>query len=90
MQKSFPDKHGHFGIFGGKYVPETLMAPLQELERAYLSIKKDPLFRSELRSYLKDYVGRPTPLYFAERLTQKLKGSKDLPEAGRSDPHGRS
>ena len=73
MQKSFPDKRGHFGIFGGKYVPETLMAPLQELERAYLSIKKDPRFQSELRSHLKDYVGRPTPLYFAERLTEELR-----------------
>ena len=76
MQKSFPDKHGHFGIFGGKYVPETLMVPLKELERAYLSIRRDPLFRSELRSRLKDYVGRPTPLYFAERLTEELKGAR--------------
>ena len=76
MQKPFPDRHGHFGIFGGKYVPETLMAPLQELERAYLSIKRDPLFQSELRSHLKDYVGRPTPLYFAKRLTEELKGAR--------------
>jgi tryptophan synthase beta chain len=76
MQKNLPDKRGHFGIFGGKFVPETLMAPLQELETAYLSIKKDPLFRSELTSYLKDYVGRPTPLYFAERLTEELKGAR--------------
>jgi tryptophan synthase beta chain len=76
MQKPFPDRHGHFGIFGGKYVPETLMAPLQELERAYLSIKRDPLFQSELRSHLKDYVGRPTPLYFAQRLTEALKGAR--------------
>jgi len=76
MQKSFPDKQGHFGIFGGKYVPETLMAPLKDLERAYLSVRKDPLFQSEWRSRLKDYVGRPTPLYFAERLTEELKGAK--------------
>jgi tryptophan synthase beta chain len=76
MQKNLPDKRGHFGIFGGKYVPETLMAPLQELERAYLSIKKDPLFQSELSAHLKDYVGRPTPLYFAERLTEELKGAR--------------
>jgi tryptophan synthase beta chain len=76
MQKSFPDKQGHFGIFGGKYVPETLMAPLQELEAAYLSIRKDPRFQSELTSYLKDYVGRPTPLYFTQRLTEELKGAK--------------
>jgi tryptophan synthase beta chain len=76
MQKNLPDKRGHFGIFGGKYVPETLMAPLQELERAYLSIKKDPLFQSELSAHLKDYVGRPTPLYFAKRLTEELKGAR--------------
>jgi tryptophan synthase beta chain len=76
MQESFPDNQGHFGVFGGKYVPETLMAPLQELEAAYLSIRKDPDFQSELRSHLKDYVGRPTPLYFAERLTEELKGAK--------------
>jgi tryptophan synthase beta chain len=71
-----PDKRGHFGIFGGRYVPETLMAPLKELERAYVSIKKDPLFQSELRSHLKDYAGRPTPLYFAQRLTEELKGAR--------------
>ena len=76
MQKPFPDKHGHFGIFGGKYVPETLMAPLQELETVYLSIRKDPRFQSELRSHLKDYVGRPTPLYFAKTLTEELKGAR--------------
>ena len=76
MQKNLPDKRGHFGIFGGKFVPETLMAPLQELERAYLSIKKDPLFQNELSAHLKDYVGRPTPLYFAKRLTEELKGAR--------------
>jgi tryptophan synthase beta chain len=71
-----PDRRGHFGIFGGQYVPEILMIPLQELETAYLSIKKDPLFQSEWRSHLKDYVGRPTPLYFAKRLTEELKGAR--------------
>ena len=71
-----PDKSGHFGIFGGKYVPETLMAPLEELERAYLSSKRDPLFQKELNAHLKDYVGRPTPLYFAMKLTEELKGPK--------------
>jgi tryptophan synthase beta chain len=71
-----PDRRGHFGIFGGKYVPETLMAPLQELENAYLSIRKDPLFQRELKTYLKDYVGRPTPLYYAERLSAELNGAK--------------
>lgn len=76
MEKHFPDKGGHFGILGGKYVPETLMAPLIQLERAYHSVRKDPSFQKELNSYLKDYAGRPTPLYFAKRLTEKLKGAK--------------
>ena len=71
-----PDKAGHFGVFGGRYVPETLMAPLKELERAYLSMKKDPLFQKELKEHLKHYVGRPTPLYFAKGLTGKLGGAK--------------
>jgi len=71
-----PDKAGHFGAFGGRYVPETLMAPLKELERAYLSMKKDPLFQKELKEHLKHYVGRPTPLYFAKGLTGKLGGAK--------------
>ncbi len=71
-----PDRRGHFGIFGGKYVPETLMGPLQELETAYLSVRRDPRFQSEWRSHLKDYVGRPTPLYFAQRLTEELKGAR--------------
>lgn len=71
-----PDKKGHFGIFGGMYVPETLMAPLEELERAYFSTKKDPLFKNELNSYLRSYAGRPTPLYFAKRLTEEFKGPR--------------
>jgi tryptophan synthase beta chain len=71
-----PDKKGHFGDFGGKYVPETLMAPLEELEKAYQSIRKDPLFHKELNGLLRDYVGRPTPLYFASRLTEQLRGPK--------------
>jgi len=70
------DRRGHFGIFGGKYVPETLMAPLEELERVYLSSKGDPFFQRELRGHLKDYVGRPTPLYLAKRLTAELRGPK--------------
>jgi tryptophan synthase beta chain len=76
MQKFFPDRRGHFGIFGGKYVPETLMTPLKELEEAYFSSKKDILFQKELRSHLRDYAGRPTPLYFAKRLTEELRGAK--------------
>jgi tryptophan synthase beta chain len=71
-----PDKRGHFGIFGGRYVPETLMAPLEELERIYLSIRKDSFFKKELNSYLGSYAGRPTPLYFAQRLTDELKGPR--------------
>jgi tryptophan synthase beta chain len=71
-----PDKKGYFGIFGGKFVPETLMNPLKELEKAYHSLKKDLLFRKELDSLLKDYAGRPTALYFARRLTEELKGPK--------------
>jgi tryptophan synthase beta chain len=71
-----PDKNGHFGIFGGRYVPETLMAPLEELERTYFSIKKDPQFQKELNGHLKNYAGRPTPLYFAKRLTEELRGAK--------------
>ena len=76
MQRTLPDRSGHFGIFGGRYVPEILMAPLIELERGYHSIKKDRLFQKELNSYLRDYAGRPTPLYFAKRLTEELKGCK--------------
>ena len=71
-----PDKKGYFGIFGGRFVPETLMAPVKELEMAYHSVKKDPHFQKELNSYLKDYAGRPTPLYFAKRLTEELKGAR--------------
>ena len=76
MQKIFPDREGHFGILGGKYAPETLMAPLIQLEKAYRTVRKDASFRKELNFYLKDYAGRPTPLYFAKRLTEKLRGAK--------------
>jgi tryptophan synthase beta chain len=71
-----PDKRGHFGPFGGKFVPETLMAPLEELERAYLSTKKDREFQAELKFFLKEYAGRPTPLYFARNLTEEFKGAR--------------
>jgi len=71
-----PDKKGHFGVFGGKYVPETLMAALDELENEYGTAKKDAKFRKELDYYLSDFAGRPSPLYFAQRLTDKLKGPK--------------
>jgi tryptophan synthase beta chain len=71
-----PDESGHFGIYGGKYVPEVLMAALAELEEAYLNAKKDRSFQKELRYYLRQYAGRPTPLYLAERFTANLKGGK--------------
>jgi tryptophan synthase beta chain len=71
-----PDKRGRFGPFGGRYVPETLMPALLELEKAYLAVRDDTAFQSELADYLKQYVGRPTPLYFAKRFTKTLGGAK--------------
>ena len=71
-----PDKRGRFGIYGGKYVPETLMPLLAELEEAYKEAKKDKSFKKEFQYYLKHYVGRPSPLYFAKRLTEHLGGAK--------------
>ncbi len=71
-----PDSKGHFGQFGGMFVPETLMTPLQDLAKAYEDAKADPAFQAELDDLLKNYVGRPTPLYYAERWTEKLGGAK--------------
>ena len=76
LSPAVPDSTGHFGHFGGMFVPETLMAPLQELATAYDQAKNDPAFHAELDALLHDYVGRPTPLYFAERWTEKLGGAK--------------
>ncbi|MEM0445022.1 MAG: tryptophan synthase subunit beta [Nitrososphaerota archaeon] len=73
---NLPDESGRFGVFGGRYVPETLVEALAELEEAYNRLKADQIFQGELNSLLKDYAGRPTPLYFAERLTEKLGGAK--------------
>jgi tryptophan synthase beta chain len=73
---NLPDAQGHFGPYGGRYVPETLMHPLQELEAEYFRAQHDPEFQRELSYYLKEFVGRPTPLYFAERLTKELGGAK--------------
>jgi tryptophan synthase beta chain len=67
---------GRFGAYGGRYVPETLMAALEELEQAYAEAQADPIFQTELASLLKDFAGRPTPLYFAKRLTESLGGAK--------------
>ncbi|HLF86853.1 MAG TPA: tryptophan synthase subunit beta [Nitrospiria bacterium] len=71
-----PDRRGHFGIYGGKFVPETLIPALAELESNYLEAKRDRGFQRELEYYLKEYVGRPTPLYLAERLTKRLGGAR--------------
>jgi len=73
---SLPDAQGHFGPYGGKFVPETLFSALEELEGEYKNARKDPEFRRELASLLADFCGRATPLYFAERLTQHLGGAK--------------
>lgn len=71
-----PDEGGHFGAYGGRFVPETLVAALDELTAEYRSAKTDPEFQAELDRLLREYVGRPTPLYFAERWTEKLGGAK--------------
>jgi tryptophan synthase beta chain len=73
-----PDSRGKFGKFGGRYVPETLMSALAELEAGYANVMNDPAFHSELDLLLKDYVGRPTPLYLAERLSRELNPSGKL------------
>ncbi|MFN0126505.1 MAG: tryptophan synthase subunit beta [Verrucomicrobiales bacterium] len=73
---ALPDPHGHFGRFGGMFVPETLMAALKELEHEYLAARADGAFQRELDDLLHDYVGRPTPLYLAERLTGQLGGAR--------------
>lgn len=71
-----PDAGGHFGPYGGRYVPEVLMAPLEELEQAYLALKTDAAFQTELADLLQNYAGRKTPLYYAKRLSEKLGGAK--------------
>ncbi|MFZ4775828.1 MAG: tryptophan synthase subunit beta [Terrimicrobiaceae bacterium] len=71
-----PDASGHFGPYGGMFVPETLMTALRELEREYLKAAADPAFQAELSGLLRDFCGRPTPLYFAERMTGLLGGAK--------------
>jgi tryptophan synthase beta chain len=75
-QYNMPDARGHFGDYGGRFVPETLMHPLEELTGAYEESKNDTDFAFEFHSLLKDYVGRPTPLMFAERLTRHLAGAR--------------
>jgi tryptophan synthase beta chain len=74
--RSGPDDNGHFGLFGGRFVAETLMPLILELEQAYAQAKADPAYQKEMDGYLTHYVGRPSPLYFAERLTEHLGGAK--------------
>ena len=76
MTTAQPDAGGHFGPYGGRYVPEVLMAPLEELELAYLRARGDPAFQAELSDLLGNYAGRPTPLYHARRLSEKLGGAR--------------
>jgi len=73
---NLPDENGRFGAFGGRYVAETLMPPILELEQAYQEAKADPAFQAEFDDFLAHYVGRPSPLYFAERLTEHVGGAK--------------
>ena len=74
--RSGPDDDGHFGIFGGRYVAETLMPLILEVEKAYDAAQADPSYQAEMDRYLKHYVGRPSPLYLAERLTEHFGGAK--------------
>jgi tryptophan synthase beta chain len=74
--QNLPDSRGHFGPFGGRYVAETLMPSLIELEQAYKQARRDPEFRSQLRSYAREYIGRPTPLFYCANLTARLGGAK--------------
>src|SRR5437763_6365149 len=73
---SGPDARGRFGEFGGRFVPETLMHPVEELERAYEAARADPKFQAELHGLLKNFAGRPTPLFEARRLTGRLGGAR--------------
>ena len=73
---SQPDSGGHFGTYGGRYVPEVLMSPLEELELAFNEARQDPAFQAELDELLRNFAGRPTPLYCARRLSEKLGGAR--------------
>src|SRR5271167_3313363 len=76
MSVTQPDLKGHFGPYGGRYVPEVLMAPLEQLEQAYVEARLDPAFQAELKDLLANYAGRPTPLYHAKRLSEMYGGAK--------------
>ena len=74
--RSGPDENGRFGLFGGRFVAETLMPLVLSLEQSYEAAKVDPGFQNDMASFLKHYIGRPSPLYFAERMTEHLGGAK--------------
>jgi tryptophan synthase beta chain len=74
--RSLPDAAGHFGVYGGRFVAETLMGPVQHLGEAYEAARRDPAFQAELQGHLRDFVGRPSPLYLAERLTAQAGGAR--------------
>src|SRR5579871_7049520 len=76
LRKERASEPGRFGLYGGRYVPETLMTALEELEREYEKAKRDKKFTAEFERLLKEYAGRPTPLFFAKRLTKELGGAK--------------
>lgn len=76
MNYAYPDEKGHYGIYGGRYVPETLMQSVLELEEAYKEAMQDEAFQKELNHYLKTYIGRETPLYYAENMTKYCGGAK--------------
>ena len=78
MRYNLPDERGYFGQFGGRYVPETLMGSLAELEKKYLTLKFEHSFKEELKGYLFEFAGRPSPLYFAKNLTKKIGGAKKI------------
>lgn len=86
MTYNQPDRKEFYGKFGGQFVPETLMTAVLELDKAYRQAKADPSFKEELDQLLKDYVGRETPLYYAERLTKHF-GGQFVPETRGSQPH---
>jgi tryptophan synthase beta chain len=76
--EALPDRLGHFGKFGGKFVPETVMPALEELEKAFVKASSDPDFQQEFQELCRDYIGRPTPLYYAQRLSQEIGGAQIL------------
>ena len=88
--RSGPDGRGRFGAFGGRFVAETLMPLILEVERAYDAARADPEFQAELDRYLAHYVGRPSPLWLAERLSAELGGARSLFQTRRAQPYRQS